>query len=59
MSKPENNNFRLKNAIQTNFQISWMKKPFFFADTELQVDLIKKNGGKVHKAIIYLKINYF
>ena len=49
VSKPENNNFRLKNAIHTKFQVSRMKKLSFFADTKLHVDQIKKkNGGKVH-----------
>ena len=38
MSKLENNNFRLKNAIETKFQISRMKKHSFFADTKLHVD---------------------
>ena len=49
VSKPENNNFSLKNAIETKSQTSRMKKHSFFADTKLQVDQIKKkNGGKVH-----------
>ena len=42
----------LKNAINTKFQVSlwegFFKKDSFFADTKLQVDQIKKNGGKVH-----------
>ena len=42
VSKPENNNFRLKNAIDTKFSISRMKKHSFFADAKLQVDQIKK-----------------
>ena len=40
--EPENNNFRLKNPIETTFQISGMKKHSFFADTKLQVDHVKK-----------------
>ena len=49
VSEPENNNFRLKNAIETKFQINRMKKHSFFSDTKLQVDQIKKkNGGNVH-----------
>ena len=42
VSKPENKNFRLKNAIETKFPISRMKKHSFFADTKLQVDQMKK-----------------
>ena len=42
VSKPENNNFRLENAIDNKFQISRMKKHSFSADTKLQVDQIKK-----------------
>ena len=42
LSKPENNNFSLKTAIETKFLISRMKKDSLFADTKLQVDQIKK-----------------
>ena len=49
VSEPGNNNFMLKNAIETKCQKSRIKKHSFFADTKLQVDKIKrKNGGKLH-----------
>ena len=49
VSKLENKNFRLKNAIETKFEISRMKNHLVFADTKQQVDqIMKKNGGKVH-----------
>ena len=47
-SKPENNNFRLKNLIETKSQITRTKKNSFFADTKLQIDQTKKkNGGSL------------
>ena len=42
VSKPENNNFRLKTATENNYQISRKKKQSFFADTKLEVEQIKK-----------------
>ena len=46
VSKPENKNFRLKNAIKIQFKISRKKEHSFFADTKLQVDQIKKKRRK-------------
>ena len=44
--KPENNNLRLKTAIEIKVYIRRKKKHSFFADTKLQVDQIrKKNRG--------------
>ena len=42
VSKPENNKFSFNTAIETKFKISKMNKHSFFAETELQIDQIKK-----------------
>ena len=54
VSKPENDNFRLKNAIETKFRISRIKKHSFFADTKLQVDQIKKKKWRKSSLSPYL-----
>ena len=42
LSKPENNNLRLKTTVQIKFQIKRKKKLSFFDHTKLQIDQFKK-----------------
>ena len=42
VSKPEQHNFRRKTAIKTKFEFSRKKEHSVNADTELQVDQIKR-----------------
>ena len=44
--------------MKTELELNRQKKRFLIADTNLQVDKFNKNGGKVQKAIIYLKTQY-
>ena len=47
VSKPEHHNLRRKTAIKTEFDFSGKKEHSLIADTKLQSDQIKRNGGKV------------
>ena len=42
VSKPENNNLRLKTAVEIKFYINRKKKHSFFDDNKLQGDQFKK-----------------
>ena len=62
VSKPENNNFRLKTATDNECLISSKKKQSFFADTKLEVEQIKKKIEEklikplfIEKSIIFKK----
>ena len=47
VSKPDNHKLRCKTAIKIEFEFSRKKKHSFIADTMLQFEQIKRNGGKV------------
>ena len=50
---------RCKTAMKIDFKFIRKKKLSFIADTELQVDQIRRKMEAKFKAIIFLNINYF
>ena len=52
VSKPENHNLRRKTAVEIEVECSRKKKPYFIADTRLQVDQInRKKEAKFNKPL--------